>query len=71
MNMNFDNIDTKMGGTLEIVNNSFDCFPMDFSGILHKMRNHTNKKGNVRLTMSKINEISDQFSIECSIDFGV
>jgi hypothetical protein len=59
-----------MSGTLEIVNNSFECFPMAFSRVLHKLRNHTNNKGNVRSTVSKINETVDQLSIECSIDFG-
>jgi hypothetical protein len=63
-------LDTKMSGTLEIGDNSFDCFLVAFFGVLHKPRNHTNNKGNVKLTMSKINKISNQLSIKCSINFG-
>jgi hypothetical protein len=59
-----------MSGTLEIEKIPFDCFPVTFSGILHKTRSHTNKKGNVRSTVSEINETTDKLSIESNIDFG-
>jgi hypothetical protein len=59
-----------MSCTLNITNNPFDSFPVHFSGILHKSRNHTNNKGNYKSTVCKINNIVYQLSIECSIDFG-
>jgi hypothetical protein len=49
-----------MNGTLQIVKNSFDCFPVALFGVLHESRNHTNNKGNSRLTMSKVNNIVDK-----------
>jgi hypothetical protein len=59
-----------MSGTLEISENLFDLFPVAFTRVLYKLRNHTNNKGKVRSTMSKINKIVDQLSIKCSINFG-
>jgi hypothetical protein len=41
---------------------------VQFRVITQKLRNHTNIKGNFRLTVSKINKSVDQLSIKCSID---
>jgi hypothetical protein len=57
-----------MSGTLEIEDNLFDYFLVDFSRVLHKLRNHNDNKGNVNLTVNKINKIVDQLSIKCSIE---
>jgi hypothetical protein len=59
-----------MSGNLQIANNSFDYFPMEFFGVLHELRNHTNNKLNFRLTISDINKTTNQLSIEYNIDRG-
>ena len=40
-----------MSGTLEISEKLFDLFPVAFTRVLYKLRNHTNNKGKVRSTM--------------------
>jgi hypothetical protein len=57
-----------MSGTLEITNNLFDLFAVDFYRVLHKPIKHTNIKQNFRSTVNKINKSVDQLSIKCSID---
>jgi hypothetical protein len=52
-------LDTKMSGTLQIMKKSLDYFLVYLFGVLHELKNHTNSKGNVRSTMSKINKIVD------------
>jgi len=51
--------DTKMSSSLVITNNIFYLFRVALSRILHKMRNHTNRKVIVRSIVSKINETVD------------
>jgi hypothetical protein len=60
-----------MSNTLGITDNLFDYFSLAFSIVLHKLRNHTNNKGNANSTMSKINETIDQLSIKNGINFGI
>jgi hypothetical protein len=59
-----------MSGTLEIVRIFFDLFLMAFYRVLDKPISHANIKGNVSSTMSNINEVVDEFSIESRNDFG-
>jgi hypothetical protein len=59
-----------MSGTLKIMNNSFDLFPVNLFRVLHKPISHTNNKGNSMSTMSKINNTIDQLSIESRINYG-
>jgi hypothetical protein len=59
-----------MTGTFEITKIYVDIFPMIFSSILHKLRNHNNSKRDIKSIVSEINETTDQLSIKSSIDFG-
>jgi len=60
----------EVSGTLEISDNSFNCFLVALFTVLHKPINHTNSKVNVSSNMININKTVDQFSIKSSIDCG-
>jgi hypothetical protein len=62
-------LDTKMNGTFEIMEKSFDFFLMGFFRVMNKSINHTNNKVNFRLTMSNIDSTTNQLSIKSSINY--
>ena len=59
----------KLMSTLDIMNNLLCIILVTFSQILHESRNHINNKGNIRSTMSQINEATNQLSIEGDVNF--
>ena len=60
--------DTKLNGTLKVMDVFICIFLLAFSRILHEAGHNNDKKGNIQSNMSKIDKASDQLLIQGCVD---
>ena len=63
-------MDPELNYTTNVSKYSFGFFPMTFMRVLHIPGNKTNRKGNVRMGMGKIQEDTNKMTIQSNIYFG-